>query len=223
MAEQVIEEIANKIVDARRCLSPLRVGVDGIDAAGKTYLADRLADYLTQAGHPALRASIDGFHHPRRTRYQRGSLSPDGYYYDSFDYDLLKTCLLEPLEPGGSRICRLKAFDFQTDTGVIAGEIRAADDHILIFDGVFLFRREIERYWDLKIFVEINFQTSIQRALARDLHLFGDEAEILKRYQERYIPGQRMYLEIEKPGEKADIVIQNDDYTKPFVVVRGGA
>lgn len=92
--------------------------------------------------------------------------------------------------------------------------------HILIFEGVFLFRHEIEQYWDLKILVDIDFQTSIQRAIERDLYLFGDEKETLKRYQKRYIPGQKIYIESENPYAKADIIINNNDFRRPSIAFR---
>ena len=47
--------------------------------------------------------------------------------------------------------------------------------------------------------------------------LFGDEKEILKRYQERYIPGQKIYFELEKPKAKADIIIDNNDFANPLI------
>ena len=219
MPQQMVIELANKILEHKKGL-PLRVGIDGIDAAGKTFLANEIARYLEGNGHPVIRASIDGFHNPRNIRHQHGSYSPEGYYYDSFNYELLKICLLEPLEPEGNRLCRLKAFDFKTDTEIDTDEIKATNAHILIFEGVFLFRSEIEQHWDLKIFVDIDFQTSLKRALERDLYLFGDEKEILKRYQERYIPGQKMYIELEKPKAKADIIVDNNDFTKPLIAIQ---
>ena len=222
MSQQLVIELANIILELKGDL-PLRIGIDGIDAARKTFLADEIASYLSENGHSVIRASIDGFHNPRNIRYQRGRLSPEGYYYDSFNYKLLKSCLLEPLEPEGNRICHPKAFDFKTDTEIFTNEIIATNAHILIFEGVFLFRREIEQHWDLKVFVEIDFQTSLSRALNRDLYLFGDKKEILRKYQERYIPGQKIYLEVEKPKSKADIVIDNNDFSKPFMTIRGGA
>jgi uridine kinase len=217
MPQKVIKELASIILESKREY-PLRVGIDGIDAAGKTFLANEIASYLVENGIPIIRASIDGFHNPRHIRYQRGSYSPEGYYYDSFNYELLKSFLLDPLAPEGNRKIRLKAFEFKTDTETIAEELAATDGHILIFDGVFLFRREIQHYWDLKIFVDIDFQTSIQRALDRDLYLLGDKEEILKRYQERYIPGQKLYFELEKPQAKADIIVINNDYTNPMIM-----
>jgi uridine kinase len=220
MHQPVIEEIANLILEVKR-YSPLRVGIDGIDAAGKTFLTNALAAELTENGAAVMRASIDGFHNPRQIRYQRGSTSPEGYYYDSFNYELLKASLLEPLEPTGSRLCRLKAFDFKTDSEIHADEFQATDESILVFEGAFLFRPELRRYWDLKIFIEIDFETSLKRALERDLYLFGEQQEIIKRYQERYIPGQKIYLESEKPQFLADLVIDNNDFTRPRIIFRG--
>lgn len=215
--QQVIHDLAQSVLSFKRAV-PLRVGIDGIDAAGKTSLANELAEELRKLGHPVLRASIDGFHSPKEIRHQRGSLSPEGYYYDSFDYNLLTTQLLQPLEPQGNRHIRLSAFDFKTEQETAAEELTVTNDHILIFEGVFLFRPELLRYWDVKIFVEVDFETSLNRALERDLYLFGIKEEIERRYNERYIPGQKIYLVSETPQQKADIVIENNDFMNPAII-----
>jgi len=215
--QQVVHEIAQSILSFKKDI-PLRVGIDGIDAAGKTSLANELAEELTNLGHPVLRASIDGFHNPKEIRRQRGNLSPEGYYHDSFNYSLLTSHLLQPLEPHGNRRIRLSAFDFKTEQETTAEELTATNEHILIFEGVFLFRPELIRYWDVKIFVEINFETSLDRALERDLYLFGSKEEIENRYKARYLPGQKMYIEAEHPQEKADIILDNNDFTKPIIM-----
>ena len=216
MLQTLIETLSNKILSCKG-ETLLRVGIDGIDAAGKTYLANKIAENLTRRELPIIRAYIDGFHNPREIRHRRGKYSPEGYYYDSFNYDQLKKYLLEPLAPPGNKLCRLRAFDFKTDTKIFSDLVKTSNAHILIFEGVFLFRKEIENYWDFKIFVDIDFQTSIKRALFRDRYLFGSEEEILRHYQKRYIPGQKLYLAKEKPREKADIVIDNNDFKKPFI------
>lgn len=62
---------------------PLRVAIDGIDGAGKTTLADELAEPIRGLGREVIRASVDSFHHPREIRYRRGRLSPEGYFTTS--------------------------------------------------------------------------------------------------------------------------------------------
>ena len=129
---QCIRELASFIVNAKMEF-PLRVGIDGIDAAGKTFLADKIANQLNILDVPVIRASIDGFHHPQHIRYQKGSYSPEGYYDDSFNYDQLISNVLAPLDPQGNRVCRLTVFDFQSETEISGEEIKVSDSHILIF------------------------------------------------------------------------------------------
>lgn len=117
--QRMLDQLAERIA-ALPCAHPIRVAVDGIDAAGKTTLADELAHSITSWGRPVIRASIDGFHRPRVARYRRGADSPEGYYLDSFDYPLLRDLLLLPLGPAGSRRYRRTVFDFRADTPVCA-------------------------------------------------------------------------------------------------------
>jgi len=81
----------------------VRVAIDGVDAAGKTMLADELAVPIVERGRTVIRAAVDGFHNPRPARYRRGADSPEGYYRDSFDYAAILRDLLIPLGPEGNR------------------------------------------------------------------------------------------------------------------------
>lgn len=62
-----------------------RIGIDGGDGAGKTRLAEEVAQELTARGRPAVRVTLDQFEQPTAERYVRGDLSPEGYYRDAFD------------------------------------------------------------------------------------------------------------------------------------------
>lgn len=214
---QVLEQIA-EYLDRIRLTHPLRVGIDGIDGAGKTTLANALAPVLERRGRTVLRASVDGFHNPRATRYARGSLSPEGYYYDSFDYAALKELLLIPLGPSGNREYRVAAFDFRTDLPFSSPQCSAPADAVLLFDGVFLFRPEIADLWDVKIFIDICFDESIARAVRRDQSLMSSAEAVRERYSRRYIPGQRLYLEMCRPMEQAQLMIDNNDVDKPVLL-----
>jgi len=195
---------------------PLRVAIDGPDAAGKTTLADELASAITDRS--VIRASVDGFHRPRAERSRRGSLSPEGYFLDSFDDAALVTGLLAPLGPDGDRRYRTACFDYRTDQPVPAPQRIAADNAILLVDGIFLLRHELREHWDLAVYLDVRPVETLRRALTRDLELFGDDAEITRRYMKRYLPGQQLYRDRERPLDRADIVVANDDPAHPIVM-----
>ncbi len=73
----VLGQLADLIVSLEKS-HPVRIAIDGVDAAGKTTLADELVGPVKQRGRPVVRASIDGFHRPRAERYRRGQESPEG-------------------------------------------------------------------------------------------------------------------------------------------------
>ncbi|MFN2232987.1 MAG: hypothetical protein ACK2U1_02075 [Anaerolineales bacterium] len=200
---------------------PVRVAIDGVDASGKTTLADRLVPLIEKHDRSVMRATIDGFHNPQKVRYQRGLESPDGYYYDSFNYEVLKRDLLIPLGPEGDRCCRLAAFNWKDDVPTHGAWYKAAANAVLLFDGVFLLRPELIQYWDFSIFLDVDFRISVPRAVQRDV-LNGDQkwnANTLRaRYERRYVPGQQLYLREARPQEQASIIVDNNDYLNPVIV-----
>ena len=217
--DRVIGELATRIAAIVKP-HPVRVAIDGVDAAGKTTLADDLARVIEQRGRVVVRASVDGFHNPAAIRWRRGALSPEGYFQDSFNYDALVASLLDPLGPGGSRDIRRAVFDFRIDAPIDVPTEHVQDDAILIFDGVFLLRRELRGHFDFSIFVDADFAVTVARAETRDLALFGSVDDVRRRYAERYVPGQRLYLESADPKGRASMVIDNNDPARP--VVRNG-
>ncbi len=112
---ELLDRLASLILSVSRP-HPVRVAIDGVDGAGKTTLADGLAGIVQARARQVIRGSIDGFHRPRSERLRCGELSPEGYYFDSFDYDALLASLLVPLGPGGDRIYRLMVFDYRMDS-----------------------------------------------------------------------------------------------------------
>jgi uridine kinase len=213
----IVEQLAEIILSLKKP-HPIRVGIDGIDASGKTFLADTIASYIEKQGRPVIRASIDGFHKPRAERYKRGKDSPEGYYEDSFEYVSLREKLLEPLGEKEDKRYHTAVFDFRTDTPVLSPEQVAPSDAILIFDGVFLLRPEIAHSWDYHIYVNIDFEEGLRRAMKRDLPLLGSAEAVEERYLKRYYPGQRLYLEAINPKKKANVIVENTDFHHPTLV-----
>src|SRR5262245_32597978 len=188
-----------------------RVAIDGPDAAGKTTLADELAELLAARGTVTVRASIDGFHRPRQERLAAGELSPHGYLEDSFDLAALRRDLLEPLGPGGSRRIVRQRHDWRRDAPVAAEPEVVPVGAVLVVDGVFLLRRELADWWERSVFVFAPPEVTLQRARIRDADALGGVAEVERRYRGRYIPGQALYFARERPHERATFVLECSD------------
>jgi uridine kinase len=214
---QLIDYLASRVIRIQRP-HPVRVAIDGPDAAGKSTLAQELAAPIQARGRSVILASIDGFHNPARIRYTRGDSSPEGYYYDSFNYTALLESLLAPLGPDGSRRYRSAVFDYRADSEASVSEGVAEADAILLFDGVFLLRPELAGYWDFSIFVEASFEVILARAQKRDAVILGGIEEVRRRYHQRYIPGQKLYFAESRPKERAKIVVDNNDPEKASVL-----
>jgi uridine kinase len=189
----------------------VRVGVDGVDGAGKTVFADDLARALGAERRPVVRVSLDDFHNPRTVRYRLGPGSPDGYWLDSYDYDRFRTDVLEPFGPGGSRRYRRRGHDLTTDTTLDEPWLVAARGAVLVVDGLFLQRPELTDVWELVVFLDVPFGISVARMAARD----GTEPDPAHPSMRRYVDGQRRYLRECTPQDRADILIDNADPAHP--------
>jgi uridine kinase len=211
---QVLAAVADHLVTLQ-APHPLRVAIDGIDAAGKTTFADALTHAIEEHGRPVIRASIDAFHQPRAVRYQQGKESPAGYYADSFDYPALLSSLLRPLGPGGSRRYRTKAYDVLADAKVVAAWEKAPMDAVLLLDGIFLQRPELQAAWDYVIFLSVPFDIALRRGVVRDQAQDQSAEMLTTRYLRRYLPGQRLYLEAVHPHDHAQALIDNTNPKRP--------
>jgi uridine kinase len=203
---QILDSVADRIL---RLPSDrvVKVGIDGVDGAGKTRFADDLASVLQASGRPVVRASVDGFHNTRAIRYARGRGSPEGYFADSYNYAALRAVLLDPLSPGGSGRYRVAIFDHRSDSPVAEPERHALPTSILVFDGIFLHRPELRYCWDFSIFLDVNFAVSVSRCAERD----GTSPDPEAAGNRRYVEGQRLYLQSCAPALHATVTIDNND------------
>ena len=210
---RVRDTLADRIAGVRLD-HPVRVAIDGVDGTGKTTLADELAEPVARRGRPVVRVSIDDFHNPRSVRYRQGRQSPRGNYEDSFDLPRVISRVLAPLGPDGDRAVRRKAFDYRTDAAVEAPLETVADDAVLLLDGIFLQRPELRGHFDLTIFLDASFQETVARQVERD----GGAPDVEAASNQRYVGGQRMYLEACDPRARADVVVDNEDWRAPRIV-----
>ena len=168
------------------------VAVDGLDGAGKTTFADRLAPRLDC---PVVRVREDDFLNPAAIRYARGRESPEGFFLDSYDLAALREQLLDPFAAGGPfRRCWHDAI---ADRPVLGADEPAPPGALLLLDGLFLHRDELRGRWDLSILLDVPPDVAAARMLERD----G------KPNRPRYILGLRRYFAECDPASRASLVL----------------
>ncbi len=219
--QKIVQELSRWIVQTETN-HPIRVAFDGVDAAGKTMLADEVAIEVKHLGRNVVQASLDGFHNPMEIRYRQGPDSPQGYYQDSFDYDALLREILNPLGPNGSRKIRQTVFDNRKDVPTLSPQLEIPADAILLFDGIFLLRPELVDCWDFSVFVEVTLENSILRGVERDFATSSgvSKEEIKRKYQLRYVPAQRLYFEDANPQEFAKLIFDNNEISTPKLLIQ---
>ncbi|MEA1010803.1 hypothetical protein [Bacillus cereus] len=197
---------------------PIRVGVSGITASGKTTFANELAEEMKQHGVPVTRASIDDFHNLRAVRYAQGKESARGYYEDAHDYTAFKERLLKPLGPNGNLQYETISHNLITNIPVQNEPLVALQNMVLIVDGTFLLKKDIEHLFDYKIFVDTDFEIARKRGAKRETEAFGSYEEAEKMFLNRYHAACKMYIDEHNPKECADVVFQNSDLENPKVI-----
>jgi uridine kinase len=184
----VLEELGDALAAVHAPDRLTRIGIDGVDGAGKTSLAEEIAQLLTRRGRPCVRVSLDFFERPPAERFERGELSPEGYYLDGFDIE------------------RLRAHVWS---------IGGPAELVVVVDGIFLQRPELADLWDATVWVEADLEAAAERARKRDSMRTDSLEQELERYRLRYFPAQRRYIEEQRPRDRATFLLRNTQLGEP--------
>ena len=211
--------VLNRVVDRVLDLGDTRVcvAVDGRTGAGKTTFGHELALLVADAGRDVLRASLDDFKRPWAERHRYDRVSAEGYYRNAFDLAAIHDILLAPAQPTGSGLVALCSIDPITQIDHSGTRVRLPNDGVLIVDGVFALRPELHRYWDLRIWLDIDPELSLRRVAVRDSTREG-RARAERLHRERYAPSERLYITEADPVSQADVVIDNARLSNPHLV-----
>jgi uridine kinase len=207
---RLLDEVAAQ-VPAAAGDSCVRVGIDGVDGSGKTVFATELSRVLRAHGREVVQVSLDDFHHVRAVRYRRGRASPEGFWLDSFDYPRFVRDVLDPLGPGGSRHYRPRGHDLVSDAVLDGAWLTAPPGSVLVVDGLFLHRAELEGRWDFTVFLDVPFEVTAARMALRD----GTNADPSHPSMARYVEAQRIYFAQREPWARAMVIVDNAEVERP--------
>ncbi|WP_427889847.1 uridine kinase [Kribbella sp. GL6] len=216
----VLVKLAAEVLSVERG-HPVRVAVDGCSAAGKTTLADELAEVLRgRTAREVIRVGLDYFKRAPKLRTTYPIESPESYYHEVYDNEAIRARLLEPLGPGGDRRYTTAIRQANAADALDVPVRTAAPNAVLIADGAFLQRPELNNCWDLRIYVHVSFETVLQRGAVRDAAWMDSQEAAAHRYRTRYIPGERLYVDHHNPAARADLVVDNEHPTAPVLTRR---
>ena len=191
---------------------PVLVSVDGPDGAGKTTWADDLSA-APPRGRPVVRASLDDFHHPRAHRHAEGRTG-ETVWARGFDYEAVRRELLDPWRRGPGAPYRRRWHDLATDSYVDEVAASVPEQGVLVVDGVFAQRPELQGMWDLVVYVDASEPVRLTRMAVRD----GVPDDPEHPDQRRYLEAQQIYLTRCRPRDRADVVVDNSDPATPRIL-----
>lgn len=205
----MIEEAVARILEARRSCPPSRallVAVSGIDAAGKGYVAARIADALRGSGLHAVVLGADLWLSLPHVRFDP-ERPAETFYEKAIRFEELFSRLILPLRD--TRSVRVEA-DVTEETAATYRRhlYEYSDVDVIVLEGIFLLRPELRAHYDLSIWVDCPFETALARAMARRQEGLS-EAETVRAYETTYFPAQRIHLERDAPENSVDLVVPN--------------
>ncbi len=184
--DKVIKEIKRLLAEKDFSV----IAIDGSCASGKTTLAKELAEMFT-----AQIVSTDNFFLPPGMRSEeRLSQAGGNVHYERFTQEVVN-----PIKAGEDFKYRV----FSCKDGGYTDEKKVVLSGLIIVEGSYSLRPDFEEIYDLKIFVEADYKTRLDRILKRN----GEEK--LKIFEEKWIPLENAYFEAFGIKDKCDIIIKN--------------
>lgn len=206
---RVIHDLARAAIEKKVRI----LGIDGIDFAGKKVFAERLGRYMTMLGQEYLIVNLEDFHRSVEQSY-RGEDPVEAYYFNGFNLDKLIDEVLDPFVKNGSIDKVVYCLDNTYDAFVNEREYQLSEGGIMILLGPMMYREPLLRYFDMTVYMHVDYKESEHRASLLDAPLYGEDP--VEVYRKKNIPAQKMYVERHDPFEHRDFVIDNSNYHRPF-------
>ncbi|HJU92103.1 MAG TPA: hypothetical protein VJ656_04125 [Pyrinomonadaceae bacterium] len=205
-----LDEVIRKILERRTNVPATRsllVGISGIDGCGKGYVAAQLEARLALNSVIPATLNVDGWLNLPEKRFDL-TAPAEHFYKNAIRFDEFFTQLVLPLRD--RRSIHLIA-DFTEETASLYRKhtYNFKDVSVVLVEGIFLFKPQYRKYFDLAIWIDCSFATALARAINRSQEGLSP-ANTIAAYETIYFPAQRIHLAQDKPRENADLIFEND-------------
>ncbi|HXC70267.1 MAG TPA: hypothetical protein VN644_09840 [Pyrinomonadaceae bacterium] len=205
-----IEDVVRKILERRANIPESRslvVGVSGIDGCGKGYLATQLRAHLALLGVIPAILNVDGWLNLPQKRFVQSAPAVN-FYENAIRFEQFFTQLVLPLRE--RRSIHVVADVVEETASEYRKHAYDYDDvSVVLVEGIFLFKPQYRKYFDLAIWIDCSFPTALARAIDRGQEGLSP-ANTIAAYDTIYFPAQRIHLAQDKPRENADLIFEND-------------
>ncbi|MFL6374507.1 MAG: uridine kinase [Pyrinomonadaceae bacterium] len=185
----------------------LLVGVSGTDASGKGYITKELAELLARRQKKVAVIGADGWLNLPAVRFDPADPAWT-FYTRGFRFEDMFRQLVLPLCERGS--IDLKAELAEETAGAFHTHRYSFEDvQIVLVEGIFVYKKDYAKLFDLRIWIECSTETALKRAVARSQEGLPP-AQTIRAYETIYFPAQRIHAERDDPRGAADLIMVNE-------------
>lgn len=176
---------------------PALVAIDGRSGTGKSTIAKKIAQALN-----GVEINSDNFW-SGGSNEEWDKRSPKEKADTAIDWNRLRSEVLEPLRSG--KVAKWHSFDWEKGKGLSSTEIVNNPSQLIVLDGAYSSRPELQDLIDLSILIETtNDQVRRQRLIARE------NEEYMNEWHGRWDVAEDYYFSKVRPRDTFDLIINND-------------
>ncbi len=175
-------------LEALLALKPVLLAIDGPCGAGKSTLANRLADIFPDSAI----YHMDDFFLPPALRSAERLATPGG----NVDYERFLQEVLLPLSE--QKPFTYRRYECQRDT---LTAVSAAPQPLAIIEGSYSLHPALRDFYDLKVFLDIDAESQAKRIVARS------PERLAERFFREWIPMENLYFEACGVRDASDIIL----------------
>ena len=165
------------------------IGIDGPSGAGKSTISKHLKEH-----YDCLVFHTDDYFLPRERKTEKRLLEPGG----NLDYERMEKEIFEHLQDPF-----IPSNNFNCQTNQLEEREAFKKKSIIVIEGVYSLHPRFQKYYDLKVYVDIDRDTQLKRILERS----GEK--MLLKFKEEWIPLEDKYFKVLNIKDSVNLFIKN--------------